>query len=104
MKKCKHCDESHNMSGNICRVCKDGLYRYNMNRLDMLRLFESQDKKCFLCDKELEMFSGHNGGMIDHDHETNQVRSVLCNRCNTVVGGFESHINKEKLLKYLRIA
>jgi hypothetical protein len=103
MKKCKICGESHKINGNVCRICKDGLYRYNMNRLDMLKLFESQNKKCYLCDKEMEMFSGHKGGMIDHDHETGKVRSILCNRCNTVVGGFESHTNKKKLLDYLGV-
>ena len=103
MKTCKHCNHSHKMIGNTCRVCKDGLYRYNMNRLDMLRLFESQNKKCFLCEKDLEMFIGHRGGMIDHNHETGQVRSILCNRCNTVVGGYESHTNKNKLLNYIGV-
>ena len=103
MKDCKHCNIEHDMKGNVCRVCKDGMYRYGMNRLDMISLHESQNKKCLLCEKEVEMFTGHKGGMIDHNHETGKVRSILCNRCNTVVGGFESHNNKKKLLEYLGV-
>lgn len=101
MKKCKHCGENHKIPGNVCRVCKDGLYRYNMTRLDMKKLYEEQDKKCFLCEKEIELFRGHSGGMIDHDHKTGKVRSILCNRCNTIVGGFENHPNKIKLFQYI---
>jgi hypothetical protein len=74
-----------------------------MTRVEQVKLFESQGKKCCLCDTELEMFVGHKGGFVDHDHETNQVRGILCNRCNTVVGGIENHSNLEKLLKYLNI-
>jgi hypothetical protein len=103
MKKCKHCEEEHSLPGQTCRVCKDGLYRYNMTRLDQLKLYESQGKVCILCDSEIKMFSGHTGGFIDHDHKTGDVRGVLCNRCNTVVGGLENHKNITKLLKYLNI-
>ena len=103
MKKCKHCNEEHNLKGAACRVCKDGLFRYNMTRNDMIKLYEDQNRRCYLCDNEIEMFKGHAGGMIDHDHETGKVRSILCNRCNTVVGGYESHKNKERLLKYIGV-
>ena len=102
MKKCKHCGEPHDLRGDQCRVCKNGLYRYGMTRNDMLKLHEEQDGKCFLCDQELEMFRGHAGGLIDHCHDTGKVRSILCNRCNTVVGGFENHNNKTRLLTYIR--
>ena len=102
MKVCKHCNEKHEMTGNECRVCKDGLYRYKMNRLDMIALHESQDCKCALCDKELKLFTGRTGGFIDHCHTTGKVRGVLCNRCNTVVGGLENKdIGINRLLNYI---
>ncbi len=74
-----------------------------MTRLDQIKLYENQEKKCYLCETAIEMFVGHTGGFIDHDHKTNNVRGILCNRCNTVVGGLESHSNLPKLLKYLNI-
>ena len=90
------------MRGASCQVCKDGLYRYKMNRLDMVALLESQDKKCATCDKELEMFVGRTGGFVDHCHTTGKVRGVLCNRCNTVVGGIENS-DLERMLKYISV-
>lgn len=91
------------MRGSACRVCKDGIFRYGMTRLDQLALYESQNKKCCLCESEIEMFDGHKGGFIDHDHTTDKVRGILCNRCNTVVGGLENHKNINKLLQYMNI-
>ena len=103
MKKCKHCGVNHQLRGSQCRVCKDGRYRYGMTRTDMIKLFEEQNKKCYLCEKELELFKGISGGMIDHNHKTGKVRGILCNHCNSIVGGFETHINKKKLLKYIGV-
>lgn len=103
MKKCKYCETEHSLRGHACRVCKDGLYRYKMNRVDQLKLHESQNRRCFLCETELEMFVGHKGGFIDHDHKTGEVRGILCNRCNTIIGSLETHKNINKLLKYLNL-
>lgn len=88
------------MRGNECRVCKDGLYRYSLNRLDMIALHESQGKKCAVCDTALEMFVGRKGGFIDHCHKTGRVRGILCNRCNTVIGGIEN-ADLQRMLKYI---
>jgi hypothetical protein len=74
-----------------------------MTRLDQVKLHESQDSKCKLCDTQVTMFDGHRGGFIDHNHESGEVRGILCNRCNTVVGGLETHPNLNKLLAYLNI-
>ena len=100
-KICKHCGTEHTMRGNECRVCKDGLYRYGMTRVDQVKLHKDQNEQCRLCNTKVEMFIGHKGGFIDHDHKTGKVRGILCNRCNTVVGGFENHSDPKKLLEYI---
>ena len=39
---------------------------------------------------------------IDHDHETNQVRGLLCGHCNLMVGYLEKNIlNLMAALEYL---
>lgn len=105
MKTCKHCGVEHNLKGNECRVCKDGLFRYKMTRNDQLALLESQNCKCALCETKLEMFVGRAGGFVDHCHTTGKVRGILCNRCNTVVGGLENKSigNINKILDYIRV-
>ena len=107
MKHCKHCgisEDQNSFIGNQCRTCKNGLSRYNMTRLDMISLHESQDGKCKLCDKEVNMFSRRKGnsGYIDHDHSTGKVRSILCHPCNTGIGYLENAgIDINRLKHYL---
>jgi len=72
-----------------------------MNRLDMIALHESQDKLCLLCDEEVVLFNGTAGGVIDHCHTHGNVRAILCQRCNDVVGKVESHKNMSRVLEYI---
>ena len=98
MSICKHCGIEHSIRGNQCRVCKDGLYRYGMTRVDMISLLALQHGKCAICSKELQLFSGTSGGFIDHCHKTNKVRGILCNRCNTNIGWLE---NLDKTVEFI---
>ena len=106
MRKCKHCgvtDEVYSFLGNQCRTCKNGLDRYNMNRLDQISLHESQNGKCALCDKPVDLFSRRKGnsGYIDHNHITGKVRAILCHPCNTSLGYIENNLSLERLKEYL---
>ena len=105
MKKCKHCSielpKKH--VGSQCATCKNGLGRYNMNRLDMISMHESQNKQCALCSKEVELFSRRkkDSGFIDHCHKTGKVRAILCLPCNTAIGYIEKHnISLESLKEH----
>ena len=103
MKICEHCEIEHPNKGKACRICKDGLYRYNMTRNDMLELYEEQGRVCRLCDKDIKMFNGHEGGFIDHCHETDTIRGILCNRCNTIVGSLETHKDIPRIIDYIGV-
>jgi len=48
--------------------------------------FDRQNGKCAICQREF-IGSGH----IDHDHETNIVRGLLCKSCNTAIGFFKEN-------------
>lgn len=106
MRKCKHCGDElpQKIKGLACATCKNGMNRYSMNKLQMVQMYESQNKKCTLCDKDVELFNGNksNSGYIDHDHTTGAVRSILCHPCNTSIGYLEkADIDIDRLKQYL---
>lgn len=67
-----------------CKKCKADLNykaRYGVTTEDVNQMWYAQDGICALCDKELgDKFN------VDHDHETNKVRSLLCYGCNVGMG------------------
>ena len=105
MKNCKHCgiELGPTRNGLQCQTCRNGLARYKMTRNDMIQMHESQDGKCALCDKPVNMFDRRKSasGYIDHDHGTGKVRAVLCHPCNTSIGYIEKKLDINRILNYL---
>lgn len=57
--------------------------KYNIDLNYYKQLLKSQQNCCAICYTEFtSQFNTH----IDHDHETNQVRGLLCNNCNRGIG------------------
>jgi hypothetical protein len=62
-------------------------------------MFESQNGSCWICRKE----EGVKSLCIDHDHETNQVRGLLCITCNKGLGDFQDNIEfLNRAIDYLK--
>ena len=102
-RKCKHCGVNmpQDKRGRVCYVCKNGLNRYNLNRIQQETLLAEQHGKCKLCNADVALFAGRSGGFIDHDHATGKVRGILCLQCNTAVGYIESKLEMVALNNYL---
>jgi hypothetical protein len=61
----------------------------------------TQDNKCAICQHE---FTSAMDTHQDHNHKTNQLRGVLCSRCNTGLGQFfESPEILQKAIGYLKV-
>lgn len=60
------------------------LREYGITQKDFLAMLESQDFKCVLCGGDIA--DGGQKTHIDHCHETNIVRGVLCSNCNQGLG------------------
>jgi len=65
----------------------------NFKYSDYISMYENQNGKCDICGKFMEIKTT-NGSVIkknkvanvDHDHNTGEVRALLCNSCNMMIG------------------
>lgn len=71
-------------------------HRYGLEVEDYRRMFEMQEYCCASCGEEK-----HYDLYVDHNHETGEVRGLLCAKCNTIAGSIE-HRNYNQVLAYLR--
>jgi len=56
-------------------------------------------KNCEICEIE---FGGSWFKCQDHNHETKEVRGVLCNGCNTAEGMIRTSTNAMRLVEYMK--
>jgi len=76
-----------------CRVTKlrYDLRFYDLTAEEFVRMYTEQDGRCRICRTPL-------GGImlkklnIDHDHQTNKVRGLLCRGCNMGLGSFRDNV------------
>ena len=57
---------------------------YGIGLTEWLAIFEKQDKKCAIC--RTPEPNTQKGWQTDHNHETEQVRGILCGQCNSILG------------------
>lgn len=83
--------------------------KYNLSKEEFIRLWDSNNGKCHICNKILEETKqGQQGqnlhaGSIDHDHLTNIVRGILCNACNKGIGLLNDNVKiLREAIKYLK--
>ena len=93
------CDnfKPHNWSGleredNIMRK------QYGISTQQFAELLEFQGGGCAICAKPIENIRRRMN--IDHDHETNKVRGILCTGCNTGIGQLGDNIEGLKRALY----
>ena len=94
---CKTCHRKRNRDWREIELKR----KYDMNGADYQMLFEAQNGQCAICGKAPNRTSL----AVDHNHDTNEVRGLLCLKCNSGIGLFSD--NCEALLKavaYLRVS
>ena len=63
-------------------MIKNVTAKYGLTPDDYWRMSDAQDGKCAICLTRWRTRPLY----IDHDHDTGQVRELLCGRCNTALG------------------
>ena len=69
---CKECDHFTNV-----------LRLYGLSKDEYINLLHIQGGKCAICEQECK---SRQRLAVDHCHDTNKVRGLLCNRCNRALG------------------
>lgn len=63
-------------------------HRYLLNREDYDRMVAEQHGLCAICKQPPSGKPPMGVLHVDHDHETGDVRELLCHKCNKALGGF----------------
>lgn len=74
------------------------LKKYGLTLEQFEALLASQDHKCAVCKEEFTV----KFPCVDHDHNTNAVRGLLCSGCNRSIAIFDNPLLLESTLRYLR--
>ena len=84
-----------------CDVCLHNK-KYGITKPERDILPESQGGKCAICEKEIEFTGKITDAVVDHCHESKEVRGILCSKCNLGLGHFEDdRVRLIKALEYL---
>jgi len=63
-------------------------------------MYISQGESCAIC---LKRFESNKHTHVDHNHQTGQVRQLLCKECNNGLGNFkESPVNLQRAIEYIQ--
>jgi hypothetical protein len=73
--------------------------KYDLTKDEVIGMMEERNGKCDICNKGIdELKTGktkHSNGLlfIDHCHQTNKVRGMLCFECNVMIGNAHDNIH-----------
>jgi len=56
-------------------------YQYGLSKEQYQEMLRQQKSSCAICSKAFKQ-----NPCVDHDHETNKVRGLLCRKCNSLLG------------------
>lgn len=115
-KECKHCGKLFSPKAPSELYCSDWCKAYGITEAyykrtygitleEYLDLAENQNFVCAICGKpNFPMKNIHSGCLVvDHDHETNKVRGLLCHNCNRALGLLQDNTETlESAINYLK--
>lgn len=109
-KYCQHCDEHKKIEkfGKGCQQCKNCRRNWVLKKNHGIdnetynKLLKKQKGKCALCGTK-DPKGRRDIFQIDHNHQTDKIRGLLCTNCNLGIGMLEfNKVSIVHLIKYLR--
>ena len=67
-------------------------YRYNLTIDQYNDLILTQHNRCAICNIFFDGETRNTTVHVDHDHNSNKVRGLLCNTCNVTIGSAKEDI------------
>lgn len=68
--------------------------RYKLTEQQLEEMYQHYNNACAICKKQVPL-------VIDHDHETGEVRGLVCDACNILLGVFDNPLRKNAFELYL---
>ena len=83
------------------------LHKYKISLEKYQTMWDIQKGLCAVCNAPETSFDKRTGKIrwlsVDHDHETGEIRGLLCHHCNAALGNaFDSIERLEQLIDYLK--
>lgn len=95
--KCKDCKRP--------AIRKASLKKFGLTQSSYDALLKGQDYKCAICGSAETGTKRTNNFNVDHDHNTGEVRGLLCHGCNTGLGAFKDDpALMVRAIEYLRMS
>lgn len=73
---------------------------YGITGEDLVNKMNDQKGCCEICGDSLVFPNSRRSFIVDHNHDTGEVRGLLCNECNTMLGNIKE--NKNTLLNAIK--
>lgn len=87
-----------------CRTCVSKRNHAKRHNCDPEEMLKAQGGKCAICEIEISLAREayiKTTAYVDHDHETEIVRELLCHRCNSGLSFLEDRIWFSRAMAYL---
>lgn len=86
---------------NNCATASQNLCKYGITTKEYQEILDKQNNQCKICGHSL--YKNNKKPNIDHNHDNNIIRGILCHHCNLMLGHFKEqpHI-LHRAIQYLK--
>lgn len=85
-----------------CSLCSTLHRLYKLSYVDYAARYDKQQGVCAICRRPGAVANGSNRLAVDHNHQTGEVRGLLCGKCNVAIACLlESPTIAQRAIAYL---